>query len=107
LPGFSGRKAVFGRAPFDQAPAKQDCRSDAAQIANPDFPTGFGGLPWDFERQQGLGRPPTGSALHHLVTSVSVKKALMDQDDLEVMLPAHTPPKYETAADSRIARMTS
>jgi hypothetical protein len=25
----------------------------------------------------GLGRPPTGSALHHLVTAVSVKKALM------------------------------
>jgi hypothetical protein len=24
----------------------------------------------------GLGRPPTGSALHHLVTAVSVKKAL-------------------------------
>jgi hypothetical protein len=25
----------------------------------------------------GLGRPQTGSALHHLVTAVSVKKALM------------------------------
>ena len=32
----------------------------------------------DFERQWGFGRPQTGSALHHLVTSVSVKKALMD-----------------------------
>jgi hypothetical protein len=31
----------------------------------------------DFERQIGLGRPKTGSALHHLVTAVSVKKALM------------------------------
>ena len=28
--------------------------------------------------KKGLGRPQTGSALHHLVTSVSVKKALMD-----------------------------
>jgi hypothetical protein len=42
---------------------------------------GFDGLPWDFERQWGLGRPKTGSALHHLVTSSSVKKALMDQED--------------------------
>jgi hypothetical protein len=38
----------------------------------------FAGLPWDFERQKrGLGRPQTGSAVHHLVTSVSIKKALM------------------------------
>jgi hypothetical protein len=31
-----------------------------------------------FERQTGLGRPQTGSALHHLVTAVSVKKALTE-----------------------------
>jgi hypothetical protein len=27
--------------------------------------------------KKGLGRPKTGSALHHLVTALSVKKALM------------------------------
>jgi hypothetical protein len=32
--------------------------------------------------KKGLGRPQTGSALHHLVTSVSVKKALTDSEDL-------------------------
>jgi hypothetical protein len=91
-------------------------------IANPEFPMEFAGLPWDFkrrdfERQCGLGRPQTGSALHHLVTSVSVKKALMDSGGFraqtdravipapcacnhadrprQVMLPAHTRPKCE------------
>ena len=29
----------------------------AAQTANPDFRMEFAGLPWDFERQKGLGRP--------------------------------------------------
>ena len=54
------------------------CRSRVAPIANPDFPTEFAGLPWDFERQTGpRPSPKTGSALHHLVTAVSVKKALM------------------------------
>jgi hypothetical protein len=37
----------------------------------------FEGLPWDFERKWDLGRPETGSALHHSVTAVSVKKGLM------------------------------
>jgi hypothetical protein len=37
----------------------------------------FAGLPWDFERQKwGLGRPQTGSAVHHLVTALRLKKAL-------------------------------
>jgi len=31
----------------------------------------------DFERKWNLGRPKTGSALHHLVTAFSVKKGLM------------------------------
>jgi hypothetical protein len=44
---------------------------------------GFGGLPWDFERQQGLGRPQTGSALHPSVTAVSVKKTLMVWEDFD------------------------
>src|SRR6202011_3896185 len=55
----------------------RDCRIRTARIASPDFRMGFAGLPWEFERQMGLGRPPTGSALNHLVTAVSVKKALM------------------------------
>jgi hypothetical protein len=38
----------------------------------------FAGLPWDVAREKGLGRPQTGSALDHLVTSGSVKKALME-----------------------------
>src|SRR5258705_1009030 len=37
----------------------------------------LGGLPWDFERETGASAvPQNGSALHHLVTAVSVKKAL-------------------------------
>jgi hypothetical protein len=36
----------------------------------------FDGLPCGFlSVKRGLGRPQTGSALHHLVTAVSVKKA--------------------------------
>jgi hypothetical protein len=34
--------------------------------------------------KKGLGRPKTGSALHHLVTSVSVKKALTDSAEPKV-----------------------
>ena len=33
--------------------------------ANPEFRAGFGGLPWDFERQRGLGRP---SPVRHFTT---------------------------------------
>ena len=46
LPGFSGQKAT----------ARRDRRS-RPQPANPDFRTEFVGLPWDFERETGLGRP--------------------------------------------------
>jgi len=83
--------------------------------------------------KKGLGRPKTGSALHHLVTSVSVKKALTDSAEPKVgerggytprtillrssrrsperregaaqrvMLPAHTRPKYEGIAAPCIA----
>jgi hypothetical protein len=57
--------------------------------------------------------PKTGPALHHLVTAVSVKKALMACDGIyallvafgRVVLPAHTRPKCEAASRSRIARM--
>jgi hypothetical protein len=46
----------------------------------------------DFERQMGLGRPKTGSALHHLVTAVSVKKALMTESSFErIFLNFHGP----------------
>jgi hypothetical protein len=80
--------------------------------------------------KEGFGRPQTGSALHHLVTSVSVKKALMGlmhplmgrlgrvpgpqvadadcnfpQSSQLLMLPAHSRPKCVAAADFRIARM--
>jgi hypothetical protein len=27
------------------------------ELANPDFRMGFDGMPWDFERQTGFGRP--------------------------------------------------
>jgi hypothetical protein len=62
----------------------------------------------------GLGRPQTGSALHHLVTALSVKKALpiqrgfcalLNRPPGPVMRPAHTPAKSETGALDRIARM--
>src|ERR1700737_3935137 len=66
----------------------------------------------------GLAGPQTGSGLHHLVTAVSVKKALMgllqslgagDRGPRlrPVMLPAHTRPKCEAATRSRIALMAS
>jgi hypothetical protein len=45
-PGFSSRKAIFGKKSL----ARHDYWSRAAQIANPDFPMEFAGLPWDFER---------------------------------------------------------
>jgi hypothetical protein len=56
--------------------------------------------------KKGLGRPQTGSALHHLVTALSVKKALtiprrigaLFNRSEPVMLPAHTPPKCEAGA---------
>jgi hypothetical protein len=39
----------------------------------------FAGLPWDIERERGpRPSPKTGSALHHLVTTVDVKKALKE-----------------------------
>src|SRR6266404_5011787 len=67
LPDFSPRKAL----------ARQDRRPRAPRLANPDFPMELGRLPWDFEREKGASAvPPNGSALHHLVTAVSVKKAL-------------------------------
>jgi hypothetical protein len=47
----------------------------------------FEGLPWDFERKWNLGRPKTGSALHHLVTAFSVKKGLMILRGIEAVTP--------------------
>jgi hypothetical protein len=67
----------------------------------------FAGLPWDFERQWVLAAPETGSALHHLVTAVGVKKALrgllqlpvtrMGSSVLPMMLAARTQLKCEVA----------
>ena len=37
----------------------------------------FAGLPWDSSVNRFAAVPQTGSALHHLVTAVSIKKALM------------------------------
>jgi hypothetical protein len=62
--------------------------------------------------KQGLGRPQPGSALHHLVTALSVKKALMigfvfcalSTHRNPVMRLAHTRPKCEMELDRRIAR---
>jgi len=86
-PDFSGQKA-----------ANRHDRRVAPGLAPPHFRTEFAGLPWHFERERGLGRPQPGSALHHLVTAFSVKKALMVgcgfcalSTYLEaVMHPAHT-----------------
>ena len=72
-PGFSSRKATFGK----KSSARPDYRSRAAHIANPDFPMEFAGLPWDFERHRASTVPKPVPALHHLVTAVSIKKALM------------------------------
>jgi hypothetical protein len=48
-------------------------------MASPDFLMEFAGLPWNFERQMGLRpSPKTGSAIHYLVTAVSVKKTLKE-----------------------------
>jgi hypothetical protein len=50
----------------------------------------LGGLPWDFERENGASAvPQNGSALHHSVTAVSVKKAL---PGLLELLPPRTGP---------------
>jgi hypothetical protein len=85
-PGSSPRKAPSGRKPncsqigasSQKTLPTRDCRSGAAPAANPDFPMEFAGLPWDFERDRGpRPSPKTGSAVHHLVTSFGVKKALM------------------------------
>jgi hypothetical protein len=62
--------------------------------------------------KKGLGRPQSGSALHHLVTALSVKKALMigcafcahSSDSKPVVRPAHTRSKCELELDRRIAR---
>ena len=50
----------------------------------------FEGLPWDFERKWDLGRPKTGSALHHLVTAFSVKKELMVLAGIELSRSEYT-----------------
>jgi hypothetical protein len=63
--------------------------------------------------KEGLGRPQPGSALHHLVTALSVKKALMINEGFcalsrrrkPVMHPAHTRAKCELELDRRIARL--
>lgn len=52
----------------------------------------------DFERKWGLGRSETGSALHHSVTAVSVKKELMVSPESELFrrdaaAPDARPPK--------------
>src|SRR5207237_6329013 len=62
-PGFSGQKAAN----------RHDCRLWPG-LAPPHFRTELAGLP---SAKEGLGRPQPGSALHHLVTALSVKKALM------------------------------
>ena len=78
----------------------------------------LGGLPWDFEREKGASAVPSnGSALHHLVTAVSVKKALPGLlellppptgagQNLLVMRSSHTRVKMRAATGSRIALMT-
>jgi hypothetical protein len=57
--------------------------------------------------KKGLGRPKTGSALHHLVTALSVKKALLiwrgfcalSSHLAKLVMPgAHTPAKCEPGA---------
>ena len=45
----------------------------------------------DFERKWDLGRPDAGSALHHLVTAFSVKKALIAYAAIELSLPCGGP----------------
>src|SRR5207244_2111669 len=64
-PGFSGRKAA----------TRHDYRFQPG-LAPPHFQTESAGLPWHFERERGPRPSPTGSALHYLVTALSVKKAL-------------------------------
>src|SRR5437879_3114037 len=62
--------------------------------------------------KEGLGRPQPGSALHHLVTALSVKKALMIGCEfcalsihlISVMRAAHTRSKCEMEPGHRIAR---
>jgi hypothetical protein len=66
-PGFSSRKAR----------TRRDFRSLAAHIASPEFHMEFAALPWDSSVNRFAAVPQTGSALHHLVTAVSIKKALM------------------------------
>ena len=57
---------------------RSDCRSRAAPLANPDFPTECCWAAMGFRASNGASAvPKTGSALHHLVTAVSVKKTLM------------------------------
>src|SRR6202012_6216787 len=70
---LSARKVLTGqtrRFPTPELPG--------AWPKNPGFRMECDGLPWQFARSNGgLGRSQTGSALHHLVTAVSVKKTLM------------------------------
>jgi hypothetical protein len=49
-----------------------------ARPRDPSFPDGICWVAMAFSSvKEGLGRPQPGSAIHHLVTALSVKKALM------------------------------
>jgi hypothetical protein len=86
-PGFSSRKATFGKKSL----ARHDYWPRAAHVANPDFPMEFAGLPLGF-RTSGISNvigprpsPKRVPAPHHLVTAVSIKKGLMGP----IQLPSH------------------
>jgi hypothetical protein len=67
----------------------------------------FAGLPWDIERERGpRPSPETGSALHHLVTAVDVKKALKELLQLSA-LEAEPVPGAGDASRTHPAKMRS
>jgi hypothetical protein len=68
----------------------------------------FAGLPWDIERERGSRPfPKTGSALHHLVTAVGVKKALKELLQLRAPLAMEPEVRAGDASRTHPAKMRS